>query len=324
MGFAEEIKAEASQRQGTVILPEGGDDRMLEAARRLIAENIAGRVYLVDTGESFSKNEIEVLAADQDSDCEELSHRLANEEDDITLAEAEKLVREPLYYSAGLVAMNRCDAMVAGAQNATASVLRAALNMVGTRADTSLVSSSFIMELEDNTFGQEGKLIFTDPAVVPDPDSEQLIEIAGEAVRLYKDLIVAGDPAVAFLSFSTRGSAEHPLVEKVAEAARRFKNKYAAVQADGEMQADAALIPSISERKAPDSPLGGEANILVFPDLNAANIGYKLVQRLAGAGAYGPVLQGLAGAINDLSRGCSVEDIVTVSAISLVQGTSRE
>jgi phosphate acetyltransferase len=218
--------------------------------------------------------------------------------------------------------MGKVDAMVAGAKNSTADVLRSALRLIGVRQGSSVVSSSFLMELENKKFGQEGKLLFTDAGVVPDPDFEQLADIATDAVGLYENLIGEGEPRVAFLSFSTKGSAEHPMVEKMQKAASRFKTKNPAIISDGELQADTALVPGVAERKAPDSPVGGGANVLVFPDLNAANIGYKLVQRLAGAAAYGPLLQGLAGAVNDLSRGCSVEDIVTVSAITLVQGKS--
>jgi len=324
MSFALEIKEEAKQRRGSVILPEGEDERILPSAGKLIDSGIAERVFLINCDERPASDKIEILDPERDKDCEEMAHRLANNKSDLSLPEAEKMVKQPLNYAAGLVAMNRCDAMVAGAANPTANVLRAALSLVGTAPGTSLVSSSFIMELDDYSYGQEGKLIFTDPAVVPDPDSEQLVEIAAGAVGLYEDLIAEGEPAVAFLSFSTRGSAAHPMVEKIARSVELFKNKYPALAADGEMQADAALVPEVADRKAPDSPLDGKANILVFPDLNAANIGYKLVQRLAGAGAYGPILQGLAGAVNDLSRGCSVEDIVTVSALSIVQGTSPE
>ncbi len=324
MSFALEIKEEAKQRRGSVILPEGDDERMLPAAGKLIDSGIAERVFLLNCDERPASDKIEILEPARDKDCEEMAHRLANNNSELSLPEAEKQVKQPLNYAAGLVAMDRCDAMVAGAANPTANVLRAALNLVGTAPDTSLVSSSFIMELDDYSYGQEGKLLFTDPAVVPDPDAEQLVEMAAGAVGLFENLIEAGEPAVAFLSFSTRGSADHPLVDKVSRAAERFSNKFPALASDGELQADAALVPDVAERKAPDSPLNGDANILVFPDLNAANIGYKLVQRLAGAGAYGPILQGLNGAINDLSRGCSVEDIITVSAITLVQGTSRE
>ncbi|MGM0381510.1 MAG: phosphate acyltransferase [bacterium] len=322
MSFADQIKEQASRLEGKLILPEGNDERMIEAARRIVSAGIADEIYLLNCQETFSESSINILNPGGDRDCEELAHRLSNNVDDISLPEAEKLVKTPLYYGAGLVAMNQVDAMVAGAVNSTADVLRSALHLIGVHDDSSVVSSSFLMELEDKNFGSEGRLLFADPGVIPDPDVDQLPDIAADTVRTYENLIGTGEPRVAFLSFSSHGSAEHPLVEKMQEVTEKFTRKYPAVVADGELQADAALVPEVAQKKVPDSELAGDANILIFPDLDAANIGYKLVQRLAGAGAYGPLLQGLAGAVNDLSRGCSVEDIVTVSAISLVQGNS--
>ncbi len=320
MSFAQQVREQARRLEGRLILPEGGDERTVEAAREISSLDIADKIYLLDCEESFSDSSIEAIEPSGDRDCEELAHRLSNNVDDISLPEAEKMVRTPLYYGAGLVAMNRVDAMVAGADNSTADVLRSALHLVGVREDSSVVSSTFLMELEDKSFGTDGRLLFADPAVIPDPTAEQLPDIAGDTVRTYEDLIGEEEPRVAFLSFSSHGSAQHPRVEKIQEAAEKFKRKHPAVVADGELQADAALVPDVAQKKVPDSEVAGNANILIFPDLDAANIGYKLVQRLAGAGAYGPLLQGLAGAVNDLSRGCSVEDIITVSAISLVQG----
>ncbi len=320
MSFAEQVREQARRLKGRLILPEGSDERMVEAARQIASLNIADEIYLLDCDETFSEPAIKTIDPSGDRDCEELAHRLSNNVDDISLPEAEKMVRTPLYYGAGLVAMNRADAMVAGADNSTADVLRAALHLIGVREGSSVVSSSFLMELEDKSFGTDGRLLFADPAVIPDPTAEQLPDIAADTVQTYKNLIGEDEPRVAFLSFSSHGSAEHPHVEKIRESAQKFKQKFPAVTADGELQADAALVPAVAQKKVPDSELAGDANILVFPDLDAANIGYKLVQRLAGAGAYGPLLQGLAGAVNDLSRGCSVDDIITVSAISLLQG----
>ncbi len=322
MNFAGQIKEKARQVQGKLILPEGDDPRMIEAARQIAAEGLADKIFILNTEQKFSESQIEILDPATDKNCEELAHRLANRVENVSLLEAERLVKKPLYYAAGQVAMGKVDAMVAGAKNSTADVLRSALRLIGVRQGSSVVSSSFLMELENQNFGQEGKLLFTDAGVVPDPDFEQLADIAADAVGLYENLIGECEPRVAFLSFSTKGSADHPMVEKMQKAASRFKTKNPAITSDGELQGDAALVPSVTERKAPGSPVGGKANILVFPDLDAANISYKLVQRLAGAGAYGPLLQGLAGAVNDLSRGCSVDDIVTVSAITLVQGKS--
>lgn len=320
--FPEQMKKRARDRGGRLVLPEGDDERIGEAANRLVEEGIAESVIVLQSGGNFTHENIETRDPDSDPDLEEMAHRLANRSDDMTLGEAEEALKDPLYYGAGLIAVNKADGMVAGASNPTANVLRAALKLLGTAENSSVVSSSFVMEVQDRSFGQNGRMLFTDPAVVPDPDAQQLSEMAGDAVQLYRDLIAEGEPGVGFLSFSTRGSAEHEMVDKMREAYELFHKSHPNVLADGELQADAAIVPDVANRKAPDSDLAGRANILIFPDLNAANIGYKLVQRLGDAGAYGPFLQGLNGAVNDLSRGCSVDDVVTVGAVTLVQGTT--
>jgi phosphate acetyltransferase len=320
--FPEEMKEQASTRGGTLVLPEGGDERVAEAATRLAEEGIAERVIVLNSDSHFQHEAIDTIDPASDPDRDEMAHRLANQSDDLTLADAEDMLTDPLFYGAGLVSVNRADGMVAGADNPTANVLRAALNVLGTTEASSVVSSSFVMEVQDASYGQNGRMLFTDPAVVPNPDDDQLSEMAGDAVQLYRDLIAEGEPRVAFLSFSTRGSAEHEMVDKMSDAYEKFKESHPDVTADGELQADAAIVPDVANRKAPDSELAGRANILMFPDLDAANIGYKLVQRLGDAGAYGPFLQGLNGAVNDLSRGCSVDDVVTVGAVTLVQGTT--
>lgn len=320
--FPSEMIRRARDRSGNLVMPEGSDERIVKAARRLVRENVADEVVLLDTSPAVEEEGIRVLEPGSYPDRDELAHRLANREGSLNLSEAEQQICDPLFFGAGLVALKTVKGMVAGASNPTASVLRSALKMIGTRPESSVVSSSFVMEVAESEFGIDGRLLFTDPAVLPDPDPDQLTELAAGASRLFEQLLDPVEEArVAFLSFSTRGSADHPRVEKMNRAARRFSERHPEIDSDGELQADAALVPEVADRKAPDSRVAGRANILVFPDLDAANIGYKLVQRLGNAGAYGPFLQGLNGAVNDLSRGCSVDDIVTVGAVTMLQGT---
>ncbi|RKY77359.1 phosphate acetyltransferase, partial [candidate division KSB1 bacterium] len=224
--------------------------------------------------------------------------------------EAYDTVKDPLYFGAMMLRMGEADASLAGAVNSTGDVMRAAIRCVGLAENVTAVSSSFLMIVP----GRDQIISFADCAVIPDPDPEQLASIAIASAKTHKSL-TGVDPVVAMLSFSTYGSANHPMVDKVKEATELVREKAPDILVDGEMQADAAIIEAIGKRKAPESKVAGKANVLVFPDLNAGNIGYKLVQRLAGAEAVGPVIQGLAKPANDLSRGCSIDDIVNVAAI---------
>ena len=236
----------------------------------------------------------------------------------LTVDEAKELIKDPLYYGTMMVKMGHADGLVAGAISSTGNVLRPALQIIKTAPGISVVSSCFVMEVLYKEYGHNGILLFADCAVNPNPNAEQLAEIAITSAKTGKDL-VGLDPKVAMLSFSTKGSASHEYVDKVVEATNIAKQLEPSLSIDGELQADAALVESVGKLKAPDSKVAGNANILVFPDLQSGNIAYKLVERLGNAVAVGPICQGIAKPVNDLSRGCSVDDIVNVVAITAVQ-----
>lgn len=319
--FPESVKEQARGRSASLVLPEGEDERIDEAAGTLVSEDIADRVVVIGGSGEYEHPGVERVVPEEYPRRSDVENLLGQKLDEVSPEELRELSLDPLYVGAAMVELDEVNGMVAGAAHPTAEVLRAALSCLGTRPGEDVVSSSFVMELEGEAFGSDGRLIFSDPAVLPNPDPEQLVDVAAGAVRTYENLLGDDDPRVAFLSFSTRGSAQHEDVDKVRSAFEAFNQKHPEVTADGELQADAALVPSVAERKAPSSDVNGEANVLVFPDLDAANIGYKLVQWLGDAGAYGPFLQGLDGVVNDLSRGCSVDDILTVCAVSVIQGT---
>ena len=233
------------------------------------------------------------------------------------------LLENPLYFGVALVKSKVADGMVAGAINSTADVLRASLQILGTKKDSKLVSAFFLMIVPDCTYGENGIFIFADSGLVQNPNAQELASIAIDSAKSFEAL-VGKEAVVAMLSHSTKGSAKHPDVDKVIEATRIAKAEAPHIALDGEFQLDAAIVPSVGKSKAPDSAIAGRANVLVFPDLDAGNIGYKLVQRLAKAEAYGPITQGIAGAVNDLSRGCSSEDIVGVIAITALQAQQNK
>lgn len=309
MSFRGGLLERAASRGATIVLPEGADPRIREAAERLRAEGIARPVLLGPGG-------IDPAADPRREAVAELLRRRRPEavRDGI---HALDLAADPLRFGAGLVALGEADGCVAGAAHATADVLRAALWAIGPAEGIGLVSSAFYMALPGGPV-----LTFTDCAVVPQPDPEQLAATALAAVHDRRRL-VGDEPRVAFLSYSTRGSAQGEAVARVRRAVEYFQRLAPEVTSDGELQADAALVPAVAARKALGSPLAGQANVLVFPSLDAGNIAYKLVERLAGAAALGPLLQGLARPMSDLSRGASVEDVVEVTAMVALQAAGR-
>ncbi|MFN8647406.1 MAG: phosphate acyltransferase [Gemmatimonadales bacterium] len=306
MSFRQDLLRRAAARRPRIVLPEAGDARVRAAAERLAGEGIATPI-LIGPG---------AIDPVRDPRYPRVAQHLRDRRPDRVhdAVHALDLATDPIRFGASLVALGEADACVAGAVASTAEVLRAALWAIGCAPGVRTVSSSFYMALPDGRV-----LTFTDCAVVPDPEPEVLAQIALAAAR-DRPRLVGDQPRVAFLSFSTRGSAESASVTRVRMAAARFRELAPDIPSDGEIQADAALVPEVAARKSPGSPLAGAANILVFPGLDSGNIGYKLVQRLAGAAALGPLLQGLARPMSDLSRGASPEDIVEVAAMVALQG----
>jgi phosphate acetyltransferase len=312
--FQEGVRERARRNPRRIALSESEDPRILEAAELLAREGLAEPV-LVGPGGIDPEENLDLYAG-------RLVERRAHK--GLSLDEARDVARDPLFRAALMLDFGEVDGSVAGAVRDTGEVVRAALWCVGTAPGIRTVSSSFYMAFDDLLGRGPTVLTYSDGAVVPDPDAAQLCDIAVAAVEGHR-MVVGKEPRVAFLSYSTRGSAEGPSIDKVREALALFRERMPEVAVDGELQVDAALIPAIAERKAPGSAVEGLADLLIFPDLDAGNIAYKLTERLAGAAAVGPILRGLAKPCNDLSRGCSVDDVVEVACItSLLAGSEAQ
>ena len=329
MDLIEQVKENARKAGKRIVLPESFEERTIQAADVLLEENIAkiiltgNRENILDKAkESGLKNIDRATIIDPENHEKKdayvnLLYELRKNKG-LTKEKAAELVKDPLYLACLMIKAGDADGEVAGAMNATGNVLKPAFQIIKTKPEISVVSGAFLMFLPDKQFGDNGLMVFADCAVHPNPTSQELAEIA-IATADTTSSITKADPRIAMLSFSTKGSAQHEMVDKVVEATRIAKQKAPYLNIDGELQADAAIVPEIGKKKAGDSSIAGNANVLIFPSLETGNIAYKLVQRMAHAEAVGPVLQGMAAPVNDLSRGCSVNDIVRLAAITANQ-----
>jgi len=332
MKLLEDIRSKAKALNGTVVFPEGDDPRMLYAAERIIKENLAKviivgeekKLHELAEQEKVNISGVEITDPEKDYRRTQFISEFMDmrKKKGITEKQATEFMRNPLYWGAMLVRNGFSDAGVAGAKNTTGNVMRAAFHCLGVAKGVKVVSSCFLMVLPEFMDEREKVFVFADCAVLPQPNAEQLASIAIASAQTTRQLLGI-EPRVAMLSFSTKGSAKHSDVEKVIKATEIVRKLTPELKIDGALQADAAIIPKVAAKKAPESTVAGQANVLIFPDLDSGNIGYKLVQRLAGAEAIGPIIQGLAKPFNDLSRGCSVDDIVNVTAIALLKSIPK-
>ncbi|MBP7310085.1 MAG: phosphate acetyltransferase [Candidatus Cloacimonetes bacterium] len=334
MSIISELTARAASIGGKVVLPESGDPRMLKAAVQIVREGIAEVVLLGDKTQILKdakelgldlsiESKISFVNPQDSPDSPRFAEYFYNrrKEKGVTAPEAMDTIQKPLYFGASMVKHGLVNGMVAGSINTTADVLRAALQVVGVKPGLKTVSSTFIMVVPD-FMGADKVFLFADCAVVPNPTDAQLADIAISTAETRRALL-GDDPKVALLSFSTKGSASDDLVEKVVAAKKIMEERKVDFDFDGELQLDAAIIPEVAKSKAPGSKIAGQANVLIFPDLQAGNIGYKLVQRMAKAEAIGPIIQGLAFPVCDLSRGCSVQDIVSTAVLVLLMSAQK-
>ena len=334
MKFIESIKQRAKENIKTIILPESEDKRVLEAASKVVMQGFANIILLGDESKikedskkiNINLEGITIVNPKTSAKSKEYKEKLyeLRKHKGLTIEQAEELIKQPIYFGMMMLKDEECEAdgLVSGAAHSTSDTLRPALQILKTAPNTKLVSAFFVMCVPDCEYGENGTFIFGDSGLNQNPTADELSEIAISSSKSFKQLVGA-EPKVAMLSYSTYGSAKSELTEKVVEATKLVKEKAPNLCADGELQLDAAIIPEIAKSKAPGSKVAGNANVLIFPDLNAGNIGYKLVQRLAKAEAYGPLCQGIAKPVNDLSRGCSADDIVGVVAITAVQSATK-
>ena len=334
MDLLKQIIERAKANKQRIVLPEGAEERTITAADQLLADGVAEIILIGNT------EKVKVLAANlnlknidkatildpQNYEKKEIYTNLLfdlRKAKGMTIEQAAKLAEDPLYIGCLMIKNGDADGEIAGAQNTTGDVLRPALQIIKTAPGISVVSGAFLMFTQQKQCGKDGLLVVADCAVTPDPTASQLAEIAVSTGHTARAL-VGEEPQVAILSFSTKGSAKHPLVDKVIEATQLAQKLEPSMNIDGELQADAALVPSVGAQKAPDSKVAGKANVLVFPSLETGNIAYKLVQRLGNAEAVGPILQGMAAPVNDLSRGCSVSDVYNMVAIAANQAIAAK
>jgi len=333
MDFLDTMVKKAQNDIKTIVLPETTDQRILAAAAAVLDKKIADIVLIGDKKQiesdaaagSLDLSKAKIIEADKFEHMDRFIDRLVElrKHRGMTVEKATEWIKNPIVFGMMLIKMKMADGMVAGAINATANVLGPAVRIIKTTPGNKVISSFFIMCVPDCEYGDKGIFAFGDCGLIEDPDAEELSEIAISTAKSFKAL-VGTDPVVGMLSYSTYGSAQGPSVDKVIKATKLTREKDSKLAIDGEFQLDAAIIESVGRKKAPKSKYAGKANVLIFPDLNSGNIGYKLTQRLAKAEAYGPLLQGIASPVNDLSRGCSIEDITGVVAITAVQAQNME
>lgn len=333
MNFIEGIKERARQNIKTIVLPEASDLRIVKAAAIAIQEKYAN-IILVGDEVSIKKmadennlniSEAKIINPLKSEKAEEYANKLyeLRKEKGMTLEKARELVKDEVYFGMMMVKLDEADGLVSGAIHSTSDTLRPALQILKTAPGTKLVSAFFLMVVPDCKYGENGVFVFGDCGLNQNPTAEELVEIAHSSSQSFEQL-VGKEAKVAMLSYSTMGSAKSELTQKVIDATNMAKEKYPEIKLDGELQLDAAIVPSVGKSKAPESNIAGSANTLIFPDLNAGNIGYKLTQRLGKAEAYGPLCQGIAKPVNDLSRGCSAEDVAGVIAITAVQSQKND
>ncbi|MFH1062733.1 MAG: phosphate acetyltransferase [Candidatus Omnitrophota bacterium] len=332
MEILNKIRQRARDNQRTIVLPEGDDKRILEAAKIIVKENLA-KIIILALDDNFKQKaeaagldltKVQVVNPAKSPDLTEFYEKFfeLRKAKGITEEQAREQMLKPVYFGAMMVRFGKADGMVAGAMNTTADVAKAAIYCIGFGEKSRTISSCFLISVPDCVYGSKGTFVFADCGIVPDPSPSQIANIAASASELFS-LLVEEEPKVALLSFSTKGSAQHEMVDKIVRAKAIIDEKYPELIADGELQLDAAIVPEVAKIKAPDSKVAGAANVLIFPDLNAGNISYKMVQRLAKAEVIGPMMNGVSKPCSDLSRGCTIDEIVNAVCTTSIRVTQE-